>query len=744
MQVMTWPVARLGSRFSLLMEPQRRRTLHSALGRFFDQPLDLAVGLVEPDGTERVLPLCAEGEVLYGVEQFERINSITYRGHSERFGLRFELNIHSPFYPQNEKLCVMPVFYLELRLTSIPRVRLRTFQDQPKRVRVFFRLARPQTRVDVAPGRIDLQYDVPLDPRYSSSCGSDRGDGCTDGKPPAATASSVAHAVERIHSLNEGATPDTDSQGRRGLTLEMPVTEEGSGTKWRLVWCAHTADPVLEVRGSPARFRYNKYWPDLDSVMTEAISSRDSSLALSRRFEKLVEQAPLSRARWHLMVMAFQSYLSNSFWCDCDGLPADKAEFFSVWEGNFMYHNTLDVGYNIALFYLVLWPRLLRLCFDTWAEAVTPHLPSGGAILNHDIGQGVRVLGVQQYQPMPVEENSDFLLLMQAYAHWTGDLTAVNKYAEVIRLAAAYLLWTDRDNSGFPSEGNLNTLDDASPALHSAKKQTYLAVKRATALDAAGDLLARTGDREAADECRSTAAAAVPKIEREAWLGEHYAVCLDGQADAVLDADTGEVIGADRLAGWDDYSIYTANGLLLPLLTAQPIAFDRANMHTDLINAQRESMLNYGCGHTSSDHTNIWLSQNLWRDFTSRYLHADLLDLNHRYWDMLVFSNTGGQSFGYIDTYLGNELAFNPRGAVSFGYFLGGPRLVIDRLDTEYIAVDPDRGRPERWPLLPLADWDAGKIPICVVHEDGSVTIEGEIAPVRIVDRTPRDEDTIG
>ena len=50
MQLMTWPMGRLGSRFALLFEPARRRVLHSAVGRFLDRPLDLAVGLVEPGG----------------------------------------------------------------------------------------------------------------------------------------------------------------------------------------------------------------------------------------------------------------------------------------------------------------------------------------------------------------------------------------------------------------------------------------------------------------------------------------------------------------------------------------------------------------------------------------------------------------------------------------------------------------------------------------------------------------------
>ena len=55
MQLMTWLLSRLGSRFALVFEPYRRRVLHAGLGRYHDLPLDLKVGFVEPDGTERVL-----------------------------------------------------------------------------------------------------------------------------------------------------------------------------------------------------------------------------------------------------------------------------------------------------------------------------------------------------------------------------------------------------------------------------------------------------------------------------------------------------------------------------------------------------------------------------------------------------------------------------------------------------------------------------------------------------------------
>ena len=746
MQLMTWPLARLGSRFGLLFEPDRRRVMHAALGRFLDEPLDLAVGLIEPDGTERVLPFTEHGQAFYATEQFERINSITYRGHSETCGLRFELNLHSPFYPRDERLCTMPAFYVELRVAPAPRIRLRRFRRTPDRVRLFLRLRRPNTRIEATEGRIDMRYDVPLRPRYEQACGSGRFMGGASAEPAGAEPP-LAHVVERLHSLNEGATPVDDEHGGRGLTLELPVTEEGSGIKWRLVWAAHTADPVLDVRGTPARLRYLRHWDGIDAVMDEAIRTRDDNLAHSRRFEKMLEQAPLNRARWHLLVLAFQSYLSNTFWCDRDGNGGGDGrggEVFSVWEGNLMYHNTLDVAYNFSMFYLALWPDLLRLSLDQWAEHGQEHAPSGGFILHHDMGCGLNMDGPAYSHPLPVEENSNFLLLLQAYAHWAGDTAIIRRHAAIVRRLAAYLLWCDTDGSGFPSEGVANTLEDGSVAVQLARKQTYLAVKRTAALDAAADLLFRAGENDLAEQCRDAATDATPRIERRAWLADHYAVCVDRDAQGLYDTWSGEPMPLGQLDGWDDYSIYTTNGLLLPAMTAQPFAFDRDRLRLDVTGAHRESARAYGCGHTSSARSAVWISQNLWRDHTARYLHAELWPLDERYWDLMAFSNTHDQSFGYIDTYIGNELAFNPRGAVAFGAFLAGPRLVIDRLDEDVFVVNPDRNRPQRWPLLPLADWAAGKIPICVVSADGQIHIEGEIEPVKVLGHAPVETDTIG
>ena len=111
-------------------------------------------------------------------------------------------------------------------------------------------------------------------------------------------------------------------------------------------------------------------------------------------------------------------------------------------------------------------------------------------------------------------------------------------------------------------------------------------------------------------------------------------------------------------------------------------------------------------------------------------------------------SNTGSQSYGYVDSYMNNDLRFYSRGIASLGYYLAGPRLVINRLAPgtggAYITVSPDREYPQRWPLLALADWKAGKIPVCVVDDHGTATIEGEIDPLIIHGGNPAEGATSG
>lgn len=746
---MTWTLARLGSRFGLVFEPYRRRVMHSALGRFLDAPLDLQVGLVEPGGTVRVLPLTMEEATangrpirdLYNAEQFDRINSITFRGYSQEYNLRFEFNVHSAFWPQKDRLCLMPAFYLEMRVTSVGQVRWhRSMSPTPAAVDLWLRLGRPDAdiaasadgfRVPVDPADPDAEPADPLAQiamSYDCPLQFDRSE-LQDEPGPDADAPRVA-VHERIVSLNAGAKPTADGQG---LTFRLPVNHPGSGIKWRLIWAAHVAEPVMTVADSAkkhrAPFRYTDFWGNVDAVVAEAIETRDDRLAHSRRFEKIIEQAPVDRAQTHLINQSFQAYLANTWWCMLpDGQAGKPRDWFAVTEGSSGFLSPVDVEYNAAVFSLCLWPGLLKMQFDNWVGRANAHAPSHGAYLDHDLGFGTAATGQRYHHAMELEESANFLLLLQAYTRWTGDTAVAKQHCDLVERLGRYLLWTDRDGSGFPSEGSANTIDDAAPALRLARKQVYLAIKRLAGLRAVADLGQFTNRPELAKQCEKQVEDDLPKLEAEAWLGDHYATCVDRSAAGLIDPTTGLPANAFEIEGWDAYCIYTANALLLPMMIGQPPLLDEDRLRQELVASDRENQGRYADGHTSDDIDNCRISQNLWRDMIARYAGMHGPSSAGQYWDMQVMSNTGSQSLGYVDTYINNCLAFYPRGVVTMGYFLSTPRLIIDRLAPggAYITVEPETDTPQRWPLLPLADWQAGRVPVCVVGLDGRVSIEAE------------------
>ncbi len=739
MQVMSWLVARMGSRFSLLFEPHRRRVVHSALGRFLDQPLDLMVGLVEPDGTERVLPFTGQGSLLYCPEQFERINSITFRAYSENYGLYFEFNVHNVFYPQDESLCTTPAFYIEMRISPAHAIGwMKPKGPTPRQVTLFIRLNRPDTLIQASSDNdqswIDLSYRntlVPdLDPRSESPA------------PPCPDHKVQVH--ERIVSLNRGCAVDPDG---RGLTLDLPVTEVGSGIKWRLVWGAHCGEPIMEVHHDgqvrQGTLHYVSRLADLDAVIHEAIELRDDRLAHSRRFEKLFDQAPLRMAQRHLLHQSFQCFLGNMFWCDLD----DGRPWFSTWDGQGYCQSSLKVEYHAMPAYMALWPELLTMQLDQWAQRGRPHEPSSGVTLPNDLGRGLRLSSSDDAVDAGfVTACANFLLMLQVHVHWTGDRDAAGRYADLVEKLLAYLVWVDRDSTGFVNEPTAGSSSESDEIVAFAGGQTGLAIKRLAAIRAAGDLLAQAGRTDQVERCEQILRDDANRIQVAAWMGDHYAACSAPTAASLVEDHTGQHVGDDLANGLTAYSISTGDGLLLGAMIGQPWLLDPDRLRLDLTNATRETLGPYGCGQNSTETQHVRVSHNIWRDHLACYLGLPRPHLTQRYWDMQVLANTADLSSGFVDSYLTHNASFHPAGAASLGFMLAQVRLVIDRLAPggHRISVEPDTTVPQRWPLLPLADWKAGRIPVCVVDEDGCVTIENESDPVIVHGPGAAEPDLIG
>ena len=725
---MSWQIARLGSRFGFLFEPQHRRAMHSALGRLLDQPLDLMVGMVEPDGTERALPFSRSGEPFYNAEQFERPNSVTFRGFSSTYRLRFEFNIHSVFYPQDEQLCLMPAFYLEMRVNPAETVRnMAPIGARPAKVRLFLRVGRAntlvQTSADDRMARIDMSYRNSLRVRRRES----------ETESPGSDAPAVG-AVERIVSLNPEAQPEPQGNG---LTVELPVSDVGSGVKWRLVWGAYCGDHVMSAatgdEADHGRFRYTRYWDSLDAVMGDAIEHRDERLARSRLFEKAIEQAPLRMAQRHLVHQGYQCYLANTFWCDRADVDDDQAGWFGSWWADGRAEGPIEADRYGAMLHLSVWPDLLAAQLDRWAGRERSHEASGGGYLHHP-------------DAAPIDETAHFLLLLSAYSRWTGDLAPAQRHVDLAGRLADYLVWTDRCDCSFPSEGMVSESDREEPAGSPLwLNRTGAAVTRIAGLAAAADLLTHSGCKQKAERIEALISRCASMIEQRAWASDHYtpqpALGAGPMTDSWIDAD----LEVQQRSGNEAYCINTAGALLMSIMAGQPALLDADRLLSDITGSQRETLGPYGCSESSTHPERIYLGHNLWRDHLARYAGNSAPSFSQCYWDLQTQCNGGGQSMGFAETYVNDDRPFSSAGIVSFGYLLSYPRLVIDRLAPggARISIDPVRNYCQRWPLLPLADWQARKIPVCVVDSARHVTIENDIDPV-FVRGGDRNSDVVG
>ncbi|MER3474016.1 MAG: hypothetical protein C4335_08275 [Armatimonadota bacterium] len=221
----------------------------------------------------------------------------------------------------------------------------------------------------------------------------------------------------------------------------------------------------------------------------------------------------------------------------------------------------MDVEYNNGLVYFAFWLPLLEKLLDEWTRF---EMHDGvGSYLAHDMGARAQV-GSQAYpHPMQVEENANDLPLLHAFWRWTGNLEPARRHHALCRRLVDYFEHSDTTGNGFPNEGVANTIDDASAAVQYAREQVYLAVKTLGACHAAAQIAKALGDSEWQTQCETLVKRIEETLDAQAWLGDHYAVCLERTAEGLRDPWTGEPLHGE-LSGWDAYSIYTHQRLALP------------------------------------------------------------------------------------------------------------------------------------------------------------------------------------
>ena len=702
-------IGRLGSRLHLILDPANRSTLLPTYGRFDQTRLDLAIG-IESEAGRRALPLTSRIDPFGQLEQHTSMTSVTLTGIDVPNCVSVTARFTSPFYPRDEKLSTAPFFYLDIELRKTPALRWRKSDDpQFDRGTLFLDLAADDIAFTPSADRIDLDFatkrHTQLRPEHEKEAGIEL--------EPMTVRQSI-HVIEGDARI-DGSRIAVDYDLSSADPDDEPVVI-------RLLWTAWETNAPLQAHGEWTRFKYTRLFDSAEDVKNYALSKRSGIEEKCRFLDGLIDDWSLGVAASRFTSLAFHSFLLNTWWT----VTETGRNWFSVWEGSCYYHSTIDVEYNDAFVYLALWPELLK--WPSFVEPGSNVLGDDGAdtlYFCHDVGSGAVADAQHYHHPMPVEENCNYLLLMLAYVTHTGDTKPARKHFKTIEKAVDFIVACDTSGNGFVNEGVANTIDDASPAVQYGREQTYLAVKCLAAVEAfhvLSDALGKPSGNHAdwTSRLRRT-------LEREAWLGDRYAVTLTRTTDGLVNAWSGEPLPPGELEGWDAFSIYTTSGCVYPMIAGLTLRLKRTRLAADVDAATRETMTPIGSRHSSAGRPVVWISQNLWRDIAAAYLGLDMLNNIERYWDYEVQQGGSDIPSVFYDTSLTNNLCCYPRGTASLGWVYAASGLVLNRLNGT-TEIHPLRDTLDV-PLLPLVDWKARRAPWLRVRREGRrrvVTVENE------------------
>lgn len=750
-------LGRLGSRVAINPRPQRSIWWQSPLGhaqyrssyfdsgkRNFKLPPTRHVFGAEVGKAAYSLPFNDRLAAFSQVEQTETLTQLSYLCQEPGLPVKVRFTWHAPFYPADVQLSTAPYLGLEVAVTN-------TDADPQSGSVVIGRSVPSNEQMlnfsDAASVGLRCRrevFELPVEEHWLvAAAEAEEFRFFPSGLPLAATATGQAAAAER----------DADGRVRLPVTWEQPYAgllwdfslQPGETETRRLVYVGWAEGPVLTVAGEEHRFKYHEFFADPAEVARYAFDSWDEIADKCELFEGTVREATVPEALKEFLAFALHSYLVNTWWTT----GPDGGDWFSVWEGCCKLQSTVDVEYNVAPLYFQYWPELLRMELDEW----TGHIKGG--VLSHDMGFGLEVKGMEYWHQMEVEENTNFVLLLHEYWKSTGDEAPVARHYDSVRALLDHVTECDTDGDGFAEEGRYNTIDQGSAAVQHARDQVYLAVRSLAAYTAGAEMADLTGQTEDSRRWLERAQLVARTLNEQAWLEDHYVVALNQETTPAAPAvagfeddpgmggtDTdwqdpddyaGSTYDSGPPSGWDSYSVYTTNGLVYPMRAGLSIeGLDLSRLRTDLRNAASRTMGEYGSPHTSHE-SNMWVSQNIWRDIGAAYLGIDYVDHIERYWSLQKYINT--EKYGaFTDVYVyssdSTSLDYYPRGVAAFGLINALAGLQIDRA-AGVVSVAPLR-TPLRIPLTAFARWDEGVIPWLVITGAGDrvqVGIEGADLP---------------
>lgn len=669
-----------GSRFTVLMHPQAKQYRVFPLGTFhyFDWQKTDDVGIsigtcpqivssetaqigVKVGDKQRILPF-DEGETFAQIEQ--RITPLTtvFEAYDSALPLHSTFTFRSAFYPQNFEFSCSPAYCLEIKIEN-SGVEAITAQ-------VFFGLPLNNAQ-QVDNGVYALENIV-----FPDGIDHDGIDNLT------------------FEQMIIGDNAEVDAQGTLRTTIHL---QAGESQVVRFFHAGYISQPTLNRRGDKLKFGYTTLWQNAQDVLNWWQSNYEAIVRKGALFESTVMEVSTPPELKAILSAAFKGILSNAWWAQDD--------WFSVMEIG-AYHSTLDVDYQLALFFFSYWVDLIKPMLKQWADY---HKPQSG-YMAHDVGQHLEATGNRYGGPdsaMKVEENCNYLILLHHYWRSSGDDSLLREYHVLIHELVDFLIAADTTGSGLPNRYADNTNDWGSGLITASEEQSYHGVRLIVAYSAVRQIADYLNDSALVQTCDEQ----IKRINQtltDGWLGDHYPISL-----------------ADK-ASYHHYSMWTTHGLLYPLRNGMNLDIDLDRLRIDLINSTRRTMREHGCVHSTAD-VRGWLTQNLWRDCIAAYLGVDMSDNLRRYLGhgeyvsyedttILEVANELMVVPGAVadHTYAGETHEFpmvdgHPRPACGFGlpYALAG--VQFDGIEKR-ITFDPV-AFPLKIALTHLADWHNEQVP---------------------------------
>lgn len=705
MQLLADGLMILGSRLGWITAPAQRCCYLPRYGPFPGVPFEVRAGL-RYHGKERILPLSPNGEVFSFCEQEITPTSISISGVDPESRLKLTLTLQIPFRPGDADFSTMPVLLISVSLKRLA-IPFRWTRPLPSEaifpVEAFVEFGGKEITCTPNGDKLDVQFETPLFVPIP-------------GVTPGATYGPHTHRTQ--HDCVIAIAGNSQKSGFRATVTQLNPGDEQRVLQ--LAWCAFD-DAVMEIKHEVAPFRYRRYVENLDTVCAWARANADQIEQSATTFSSIVSNHSLGETVNHLLAYTFHAWLLNTWWVDSPKF----GEWYICWEGSCYFHSTVDVEYNQMPLYYAIWPELARMLLNEWpqfaqsGESVLGERGKGSLFLSHDIGAGIVSNGQVYPHNMEVEENANYLLAALAYWRRTGDDSPLRTNREVIIKLLDFLGAADTNNNGVPDEGVSNTIDDACPAVQFAREQVYLGVKTYAALLAGAAILNHLGDSSA--QYVAQADRLLATIDNEGWRDDHFLVCLPSAVHGAINAWTGQRVTEAEMANWDSPHIYTSNGLVLLDMIGFDHPLDDEKIRTDLLSAREATLTRYGCRHLARDDNAVWIAMNVWRDIAAAYRGYDFLDDMARYWEWQTTVNSNEVMLFY-ETAFGNQLCFYPRGVAVWGIFDAVSGLRYDKV-AGHKTFTPLRPFMHV-PLLTLADWSTGSVPLLTVKDGQVVTQE--------------------